>query len=67
MFHDLNKQLLLYVRGKSVVKKSRVVNTIKMGFILLSRGHELVLFVETGSTANDVGKSIIHTTIGVSS
>ena len=55
------------MRGKSIVKKSRVVNAIKMGFILFSKGYELVLFMEISSIANDIGRSIIHTTIDFSS
>ncbi len=65
MFFNSGEQLLIYIRGEEGVGKSRVVKTIEMGFILLSRRKELVISAPTGSTANDIGRSTMHTALGV--
>ena len=67
MFLDLDKQLLLYIKGKDGIKKSRVVNTIKMGFTLFGRRRKLIISTPTNSIANDVSKSTVYTIIGISS
>lgn len=37
MYLDSNQQLLIYVRSKSGVGKSKIVKVIEMGFTLLSK------------------------------
>lgn len=65
MFLDLDQQLLVYIRGEGGVRKSRVVNTIQMGFSLLGRKKELVISAPTGSTANRIGGSTVDTALGI--
>lgn len=65
MFFDSGEQLLIYTRGKGEVGKSRVIKAIEMGFILLSRKKELVIFVSTSSVANGIGESIVHIVLDV--
>ncbi len=78
VFHSLSKisnfncdriedQLLVYIRGEGGVGKSRIVHAIEMGCTLLSRNSDLVITVPTGTAADNIGGSTIHTslTIGV--
>lgn len=55
----------MYVRGKDGIGKSRVVKAIEMSFALLGRRNELVISVSTGSAANRISRSIVHTSIEV--
>ncbi len=41
------------------------MKVIEMGFILLSRRKELVISAPTGSAANGIGGSTVHTTLGI--
>lgn len=65
MYLKLNQQLLIYIRGKSEVEKSRVVKAIKIGFVLLGKRNELVIFMPTSFAINEISKSIVYTTIKV--
>ncbi len=65
MFLDSGEQLLIYIRGKGGVGKSRVVKAIEMSFILLSRRKELEISERTGSAANGIGGSTVHTVLDV--
>ncbi len=65
MYLDSDQQLLIYVRGEGAVGKSRVVKAIEMGFTLLGRRKELVISAPTGSAANVIGRSTVHTALGV--
>ncbi len=65
MFLDSGEQLLIYIRGKGGVGKSRVVKAIEMGFILLSRRKKLVISAPTSSAANGIGGNTVHTVLGV--
>ncbi len=65
MFFDSREQLLKYIRGEGRVGKGRVVKAIEMGFILLSRRKELVISASTGSTANSIGRSTVHSTLDI--
>lgn len=65
IYLDLDQQLLIYIRGEEGVRKSRVVKAIEKGFTLLSRRNELIISAPTGSAANSIGGSTIHTALGV--
>lgn len=41
IFLDLDQQLLVYLRDKKNVKKSKIVNVIQRGYFLLSRRKKL--------------------------
>ncbi len=60
MFLDSKEQLLIYIRGKRKIGKSRVVTAIEMSFILLGIRKELVIFAPTGSAANSIGGSTVQ-------
>ncbi len=65
IFLNSGEQLLIYIKDKRGVGKSRVVKVIEMGFILLSRRKELVISMLTGSVANSIGKNTVHTILGI--
>ncbi len=65
IFLDSREQILIYIRVEGRVGKSRVMKVIEMGFILLSRRKELVISAPTGSAANGIVGSIVHTALGV--
>ncbi len=65
MFLDFGEQLLIYIKGDERVGKSRVVKAIEMGYILLSRRKDLVISAPTGSAANSIDGSTVHTVLGV--
>lgn len=59
IYLNLNQQLLIYIRDKEEVEKSKVVKVIEMGFTLLGRKNKLVVF------ANGIGRSIIYIILGI--
>lgn len=65
IYLDFEEQLLIYIRGKGGVEKSKVVKAIKMGFILVSIRKELVISAPTGFTANSIDRSIGYIALGV--
>lgn len=67
MFWDSDQQLLVYIKSEEDVRKSRVINTIQMGIILLGRRIELVISMPINITANSIHQSIIHTALGINS
>lgn len=67
MFLNLNQQLLVYIRVEKGIKKSKVVNAISIGFILLDRETKLVISVPINSTANGIGGITVYITLRVNS
>lgn len=65
MFLDLDQQLLVYIRDEGGIKKSRVINIIRIDYFLYSKRRKFVISVSTSSTANGIGKSTVHTTFRV--
>lgn len=65
IYFKSNQQLLIYVKSKSGIRKSRVIKAIEIGFVLLSRRNELVIFVLTDFAANGIGGNTIYTVIEV--
>lgn len=61
MFLDLDQQLLVYIRGEEGIRKSRVINIIRIDYFLYSKRKEFVISVSTSSTANGIGKNTVHT------
>ena len=61
----IEDQLLLYIRDKSGVRKSRDVQALELGFIFLGRQAELVIFVPMGCAADGIGGNTIHTTLKI--
>lgn len=59
-------QLLLYVQGKRGVGKSRVIYELEMGFTLMDRRHELMIFASTGCAAKDIGGSTMYKALSIS-
>lgn len=62
MFLNLDQQLLVYIKVKRDIRKSRVINTIQIGIFLFSRMKKLMMFSLLGSRANDIIENIVHTT-----
>lgn len=65
IYLDSDKQLLIYIRGEERVRKSRVVKTIEMGFTLLGKRKELVIFVLTRFAVNSIGGNMVYIALGV--
>lgn len=65
MYLDSEQQLLIYIRDEDRVGKSRAVKALEMGFALLGRRKELVIFAPTGSVADGIGGSTVHAALGV--
>lgn len=65
IFFYKDQQHLIYVKGERDIRKRRIVKAIKMKFILLGRSKKLAIFAPTILTANGVGGSTVHTTLGV--
>lgn len=62
MYLKANQQLLIYIRDKSEVEKSRIVKAIE-SFALLKRKNELVISTLTSSAANEIGGCTVYITI----
>lgn len=60
-----NNQLLLYVRGKKGVEKSRIVNSIHLGFTFLKRQKELLIAALTGATTANNGNTTIYESLSI--
>lgn len=57
---DLIQQLLIYIRGKKKIKKSRVMKVIEMSFALLSKKNKLGISVLTDFVADNIVGNMIH-------
>ncbi len=62
----IEDQLLLYIRGKHGVEKSKVVYMIELGYTLLSQDSNRVITAPTGATADNIDGSTIHTSLAIS-
>lgn len=65
MYLEPNQQLLIYVKGKDGVRKSRVMKAIEIGFALLERKNELGISALTSSAKNENSGSTVDTAIGI--
>lgn len=65
IYYESNQQLLIYIRDKDRVEKSKIVKAIEIGIVLLERRNELVISVLTNSTVNRIDGSIVHIAIEV--
>lgn len=67
MYLDSGQKMLIYIRGKSGIGKSRVIKAFEIGFALLSRRRELGISTLTGLTTKVIGGSKVHTVISITS
>lgn len=65
IYYESNQQLLIYIRDKDRVKKSKIVKAIEIGIVLLERRNELVISALTSSTVNGIDGSTVHIAIEV--
>lgn len=65
MYLELNQQLLIYVRGKCEIKKSKIMKIKKKAFALLEKKSKLVISRLIRFSADKIGGSIIYTAIRV--
>lgn len=65
MYLQPNQQLLIYIKGKDRVRKSRVIKAMEMGFALLERKNELGISAPTSSATNENSGSTVDIAIGV--
>ncbi len=63
--HLRSDQLLLYVRGKRGVGKSRIVKAIQIGFSFLKRRKELLIAAPTGAATANIGGATIHGVLSI--
>ncbi len=65
MFLDSGEQLLIYIRGKRRVRKSKVVKAIVINFILFCKRKKLVISMPTGSVANGIDRNTMHIVLNI--
>ncbi len=58
--------MLLYICGKSGVRKNKVVYTIELGCTLLSPDSNLIITAPISAATDNIGDSIIHTSLAIS-
>ncbi len=63
--HLRSDQLLLYVRGKGGVGKSRIVEAIHLGFSFLKRRKELLIAAPTEAATANIGGATIHGVLSI--
>lgn len=59
----IKDQLLLYICGKDVVKKNRVIHSIKLEYTLLLWDSDLIIIAPTDATADNIDGSTIYTSL----
>ncbi len=64
-YDQIEDQLLLYIRGKGGVGKSRVGHAIELGCTLLSQDSDLVITTPTDAAVDNIGGSTIHTSLAI--
>lgn len=57
--------MLLNIYSKSRVKKIKVVHAIELGYIILLQNSDLIIIATTGTTADNIGGSTIHTSLTI--
>ncbi len=57
--------MLLYIRDKSGVKKSRVIHVIEIRYAFLSQNSDLVITALTGAAADNISGSTIHMSLAI--
>lgn len=65
IYYESNQQLLIYIRDKDRVEKSKIVKAIEIGIVLLERRNELVISALTSSTVNGIDGSTVYIAIEV--
>ena len=64
IYIDFEQQLLIYIKDKTEVEKSRIIKIIKIVFTLFGKKKKLVIFTSTNFATNNIRKNIIYTTLG---
>lgn len=67
MFLNLFQQLLIYIRDKKGVRKSKVVNAIQISFTLFNRKTKLVISVSINFVANGISGNTVYITFTINS
>ena len=63
--HHRNNQLLLYIRRKKGVGKSKIVKTIYLGFGFLKRQKELLIATPIRAAIANIGNVTIHRVLNI--
>lgn len=66
MYFSIDQQMLIYIRDKIRIRKSRVIKAIEIWFTLFGKMKELSIFAFTGYAINEISESIVYTTLRVS-
>jgi ATP-dependent exoDNAse (exonuclease V) alpha subunit len=62
---EKEEQFLLYVGGEGGTGKSRIIDAVRLGMVLLEREKEILVLAPTGNAAKNVQGSTIHTGLDV--
>lgn len=65
IYFDIDQQLLIYIKSRGGVRKSRVIKAIKIDFTLLGKRKKLVISALISSLANGIDGSIVYTALRV--
>lgn len=61
----MKDKLLFYICCKSRVKKSRVIYTLKLGYILLLQDLNLVIIIPIDAIVDNIGSNTIYISLAI--
>lgn len=64
-YYHKSEQLLLYIRVKKGVEKSRFVKAIYLGFGFLKKQKELLIVAPISAATANIGGAIIHRALSI--
>jgi PIF1-like helicase len=62
---ELKDQFFLYIGGEGGTDKSRIIEAVRLGMMLLQRKNEMLVLGPTGNSASNVQGSTIHTGLDI--